>query len=82
MKIESLKSFLRYVDDIVKKMKGDPEERLRAANKLDPKMQLTIRTPSTSGKLEISDLQTNTEKNKSGEGMESKTSRFRYQSKF
>ena len=52
------KLFLRYVDDIVRTVKGDPEKVLRAANLLHPNLQFTIETPNTNGTLEFLDLQT------------------------
>ena len=45
------KLFLRYVDDIVRTVKGDPEKVLRAANLLHPNLQFTIETPNTNGTL-------------------------------
>ena len=51
------KLFLRYVDDIVRTVKGDPEKMLRAANLLHPNLQFTIGTPNTNGVLAFLDLQ-------------------------
>ena len=39
---EEKKLLLRYVDDIVRTVKGNPEEYLNAANQLHPNLQLTI----------------------------------------
>ena len=49
--------FLRYVDDIVKTVKSDTGVVLQAANLLHPKLQFTIETQNTSGKLAFLDLQ-------------------------
>ena len=38
-----VKVFLRYVDDIVRTVKGDPGLVLEAANKLHPNLQFTIK---------------------------------------
>ena len=44
---QQVKLFLRYVDNIVRTVKGDPEKVLRAANLLHPNLQFTIETPKT-----------------------------------
>ena len=44
------KLFLRYVDDIVRTVKEDPEKVLRAANLLHPNLQFTIETRDTKHK--------------------------------
>ena len=49
--------FLRYVDDIVRTVNGEPEKVLRAANLLNPNLKFTIETPKTNGKLAFLDLQ-------------------------
>ena len=54
---QQAKLFLRYVDDIVRTVKGDPEKVLRAANLLHPNLQFTIETPNTNGTLAFLDLQ-------------------------
>ena len=54
--VQQAKLFLRYVDDIVRTVKGDPEKVLRAANLLHPNLQFTIETPNTNGKLAWLDL--------------------------
>ena len=51
--MQQAKLFLRYVDDIVRTVKGDPEKVLRAANLLNPSLQFTIETPNTNGNLAI-----------------------------
>ena len=38
------KLFLRYVDDIVRTVKGDPSVVLHVANKLQPKLKFTLET--------------------------------------
>ena len=55
--VQQAKLFLRYVDDIVRTVKGDPEKVLRAANLLHPNLQFTIETPNTNGNLAFLDLQ-------------------------
>ena len=47
--VQQAKIFLRYVDDIVRTVKGDPEKKLRAANLLYPNLQLTIETQTQTG---------------------------------
>ena len=45
---QQVKLFLRYVDNIVRTVKGDPEKVLRAANLLHPNLQFTPKeTPNT-----------------------------------
>ena len=58
------KLFLRYVDDIVRTVKGDPEKVLRAANLLHQNLQFTIETQNTNGKLAFLDLQTSIDKSR------------------
>ena len=58
------KLFLRYVDDIVRTVKGDPEKKLRAANLLHPNLQFTIETPNTNGTLAFFDLQISIDKSR------------------
>ena len=62
--MQHAKLFLRYVDDIVRTVKGDPEKVLRAANLLHPNLQITIETPNTNGKLAFLDLQTSIDKSR------------------
>ena len=45
------KLFLRYVDDIVRTVKGDPEKVLQAANLIHPNLHFTIETTNTNGTL-------------------------------
>ena len=45
--------FLRYVDDIVRTVKGDPEKVLQAAILLHPNLQFTIETRNTNENLQI-----------------------------
>ena len=40
--MNGVKVFLRYVDDIVRTVKGDPGVVLEAAKKLHPNLQFTI----------------------------------------
>ena len=54
---QQAKLFLRYVDDIVRTVKGDPEKVLRAANLLHPNLQFTKETSNTNGNLAFLDLQ-------------------------
>ena len=54
---QQAKLFLRYVDDIVRTVKGDPEKVLRAANLVHPNLQFTIETQNTNGTLTFLDLQ-------------------------
>ena len=56
--------FLRYVDDIVRTVKGDPEKVLRAANLLHPNLQFKIETPNTNGTLAFLDLQISIDKSR------------------
>ena len=58
------KLFLRYVDDIVRTVKGDPEKLLRAANLLHQNLQFTIETQNTNGKLAFLDLQISIDKSR------------------
>ena len=62
--MQQAKLFLRYVDDIVRTVKGDPEKVLRAANLLHPKLQFTIETPNTKGNLAFLDLQISIDKSR------------------
>ena len=62
--VQQAKLFLRYVDDIVRTVKGDPEKVLRAANLLHPNLQFTIEKPNTNGKMAVLDLQTSIDKNR------------------
>ena len=56
--------FLRYVDDLVRTVKGDPEKVLRAANLLHPNLQFTIETPNTNGKLAFLELHISIDKSR------------------
>ena len=77
------KLFLRYVDDIVRTVKGDPEKLLRAANLLHPNLQFTIETPNTNGVLAFLDLQISIDKSrKINLWVVSKTNRYRYLTQF
>ena len=62
--VQQAKLFLRYVDDIVRKVKGDPEKVRRAANLLHPNLQLTIETPNTNEKLAFLNLQISIDKSR------------------
>ena len=59
---QQVKLFLRYNDDIVRTVKGDPEKVLRATNLLHSILQFTIETLNTNGKLAFLDLQISFEK--------------------
>ena len=50
--MQQAKLFLRYVDDLVRTVKGDHEKVRRAASLLHPKLQITIEAPNTNGKLD------------------------------
>ena len=50
--MQQAKLYLRYVDDIVRTVKDNPEKVLWAANLLHPNLQFTIETPNTNGGLE------------------------------
>ena len=77
------KLFLRYVDDIVRTVKGDPEKVLRAANLLHPNLQFTIETPNTNGTLAFLDLQISIDKSrKISCGWYPKKNRYRYHTQF
>ena len=54
--MQQAKLFLRYVDDIMRTVKDDPEKVLRAANLLYPNLQFTIETTNTNGNLAFLDL--------------------------
>ena len=62
--VQQAKLFFRYVDDIVRTVKGDPEKVLRAANLLHPNLQFTIETPNKNENLAFLDLQINIEKSR------------------
>ena len=51
--------FLRYVDDIVRTVKGDPSLVLEAAKKLHPNLQFTIEELDSNGNLAFLDLNVN-----------------------
>ena len=53
---ENVKAFLRYVDDIVRTVKGDPDIVLKAANELYPNLQFTIENPDSNGDLAFLDF--------------------------
>ena len=62
--VQQVKLFLRYVDDIVRTVKGDPEKGLRAANLLHPNLQFTIETTNTNGSLAFLDLKISIDKSR------------------
>ena len=62
--VQQAKLFLRYVDDIVRTVEGDPEKVLRAANLLHPNLQVTIETPNTNGNLAFLNLQISIDKSR------------------
>ena len=53
---KGVKIFLRYVDDIVRTVKGDPGLVLEAANKLHPNLQFTREDFDRNGDLAFLDL--------------------------
>ena len=56
--------FLRYVDDIVKTVKGIPGLVLEAANKLHPKLQFPMEELDMNGNLAFLDLNVNVDSGK------------------
>ena len=62
--VQQAELFLRYVDDIVRTVKVDPEKVLRDANLLHPNLQFTIETPNTKGKLAFLDLEISIDKSR------------------
>ena len=56
---QELKSFKRYVDDIVCTVKGNPLGYFEYANSLHKNIQLTLETPNGSGDLAFLDLKIN-----------------------
>ena len=54
-----LKSFKRYVDDIVRTVKGNPLDFLEYANSLHQNLQFTLEAPNGSGDFEFLDLNIN-----------------------
>ena len=54
-----VKVFLRYMDDIVRTVKGDLGVVLEAANNSHPKLQLTIEVFDSNGNLAFLDLNVN-----------------------
>ena len=59
-----VKVFLRYVDDIVRTVKGDPGVVLEDANKLHPNVQFTIEELDSNGNLAFLDLNVNVDSGK------------------
>ena len=57
--MNSVKVFLRFVEDIVRTVKGDPGLVLEAANKLQPNLQFTLKKLDSNGKLAFLDLNVN-----------------------
>ena len=62
--MQQAKLFFRYVDDIVRTVKGDPEKALWTAKLLDSNLQLTIEKPNTNGKWAFLNLQISIDKSK------------------
>ena len=62
--MQQAKLILRYVDDIVRTVKGDPEKVLRVANLLHSSLQFTIETPNTNGELAFLDLEISIDKSR------------------
>ena len=54
-----VKLFLRYMDDIVRSVKGEPSCLLDAANSLHPKLQFTLEETNSEGNLPFLDLNIN-----------------------
>ena len=59
-----VKVFLRYVDDIVRTVKGNPGIVLEAANKLHPTLHFTIEEHDSNGNLTFLDLNVNVDSGK------------------
>ena len=59
-----VKVFLRYVDDLVRRVKGNPGIVLEAANKLHPNLQFTIEELDSDGNLSFSELNVNVDSGK------------------
>ena len=57
--VNGVKVFLRYVDDIVRRVKCNPGVVLEAANKLHPNLQFTIVELDSNGNLAFLDLNVN-----------------------
>ena len=57
--VHGVEVFLRYVDDIVRTIKGDPGVVLEAANKLHPNLQFTIEELDSNSNLAFLDLNVN-----------------------
>ena len=53
--VNGVEVFLRYVDDIVRAVKGDPGVVLEATNKLHPNLQFTIEELDSNGNLAFLD---------------------------
>ena len=51
-----MKWFLRYVDDIVRKIRGEPSCLLDAANSFNSNLQFTLEETSSEGNLPFLDL--------------------------
>ena len=54
-----MKLFLRYVDDIVRTVRGEPSCLLDAANSLHPNLQFTLEKTNSEGSLPFLDLNMN-----------------------
>ena len=59
-----VKFFLRFVDNTVRTVEGDPNVVLHAANKLRPNLQLTLETPNEKNVLGFLDNNINVEGNR------------------
>ena len=57
--LNGVKVFLRYVDDIVRTVKGDLGVVFEAANKLHPNLQFTVEELDSNGNLAFSYLSVN-----------------------
>ena len=64
--VNGVNVFLRYVDDIVRTVKGVPGVVLEAANELHPKLQFTIEELDNNGNLAFLDLNVNVDSGKKG----------------
>ena len=62
--MNGVKVFRRYVDDIVRTVKGDSEVVLEAANKLHPNLQFAMQELDSNSNLALLDLNFNVDSGK------------------
>ena len=61
---QGVKFFLRYVDNIVRVVKRDPEKVIQTVNRLHSQLQFTIEAPNAAGYLVFQDLEINIDKDR------------------